>query len=119
VVRPSNHTNFEQKLKKRHADLGLRAGHRVRDLLEAVESVALPKAELRYSWLYQMTHAINTMRRSTRGRRDPWLRACKEGRPVCYTEDVGPTTPSTRSAGWIYRHGVDPADKILSTPRDG
>jgi FdhD protein len=27
----------------------------------ALESVALTKAELRTSWLYQMTHAINTM----------------------------------------------------------
>ena len=103
VVRTEHHTNFEQKLKKRTQTSGCAQGTAFGDLLEAVESVALPKAVLRTSWLYQMTHAINTMP-------SLYLEAgaihgcvlCKEGTPVCYTEDVG-------------RHNVDAADKILYT----
>src|SRR3954454_13776132 len=61
VVRTEHHTNFEQKLKKRTQTSGCAQGTAFGDLLEAIESVDLPKAELRTSWLYQMTHAINTM----------------------------------------------------------
>jgi len=32
VVRTEHHTNFEQKIEEAHADLGLRAGHRVRPI---------------------------------------------------------------------------------------
>ena len=114
VVRTEHHTNFEQKLKKRTQTSGCAQGTAFGDLMEAIESVALPKAELRTSWLYQMTHAINTMP-------SLYLEAgaihgcvlCKEGTPVCYTEDVGRHNAVDKIAGWMFRHSVDPADKIL------
>src|SRR4029079_15758021 len=61
VVRTAHHTNFAAQLKKRTQTSGCAQGTAFGDLLEAVESVALPNAELRTSWLYEMTRAINTM----------------------------------------------------------
>ena len=116
VVRTEHNTNFEQKLKKRTQTSGCAQGTAFGDLMEAIESVVLPKAELRTSWLYQMTHAINTMP-------SLYLEAgaihgcvlCKEGTPVCYTEDVGRHNAVDKIAGWMFQHGVDPADKIMYT----
>jgi len=116
VVRTAHHTNFEQKLKKRTQTSGCAQGTAFGDLLEAVESVALPLAELRTSWLYQMTQTINTMP-------SLYLEAgaihgcvlCKEGEPVCYTEDVGRHNAVDKIAGWMFQHGVEAGDKILYT----
>jgi len=116
VVRTERATDYEQKLKKKVQTSGCAQGTAFGDLMEAIEGVALPKAELRTSWLYQMTHAINTMP-------SLYLEAgaihgcvlCKEGTPVCYTEDVGRHNAVDKIAGWMFQHGVDAADKIMYT----
>src|SRR3989442_10555474 len=60
VVRTKRKTNYEKKLRKKVQTSGCAQGTVFGDLMEALENVTLPKAELRTSWLYGLTHKINT-----------------------------------------------------------
>src|SRR5260370_17489325 len=58
VVRTKRRTNYEKKLKKKGQTSGCAQGTVFGDLMDALENVTLPKAELRTSWLYGLTHKV-------------------------------------------------------------
>ena len=116
VVRTEHGTNFEQKLKKKTLTSGCAQGTAFGDLMESIEDIELPQTLLRTSWIYHMTHEINT-------KPSLYLTAgaihgcvlCFEGMPICYMEDVGRHNAVDKIAGWMFRHGVSAADKIFYT----
>jgi FdhD protein len=116
VVRTKRKTNYEKKLKKKVQTSGCAQGTAFGDLMEALENVSLPKAELRTSWLYKLTHAINTT--PSLYLEAGAIHGCvlaKEDQPLVYMEDVGRHNAVDKIAGWMFKEKVKAADKIFYT----
>src|SRR6476469_1538827 len=116
VVRTKRKTNYEKKLKKKVQTSGCAQGTVFGDLMEALENVTLPKAELRTSWLYALTNKINTT--PSLYLEAGAIHGCvlaREDRPLVYMEDVGRHNAVDKIAGWMFKEKVPAADKIFYT----
>jgi FdhD protein len=116
VVRTKRKTNYEKKLKKKVQTSGCAQGTVFGDLMEALENVTLPRAQLRTSWLYTLTRKINTTPSLylEAGAIHGCVLAVAD-RPLVYMEDVGRHNAVDKIAGWMFKHRVGSADKIFYT----
>lgn len=116
VVRTERATDYEAKLKKKIRTSGCAVGTVFGDLMEKVDGVVLPQAEVRTSWLYALSKRINTTP-------SLYLEAgaihgcvlCQGDRALVYMEDVGRHNAVDKIAGWMFLNGVSAADKLFYT----
>lgn len=116
IVRTVRKTNYEDKLRKKTRTSGCAVGTVFGDMMEGLEGMTLPEAELRTSWLYALAHSINTTP-------SLYLDAgaihgsvlCRQAQPLVYMEDVGRHNAIDKIAGWMVMEGAEASDKILYT----
>ena len=116
VVRTKRATNYEKKLKKKVQTSGCAQGTVFGDLMEMIEDVTLPRTELRTSWLYTLTHKINTT--PSLYLEAGAIHGCvlaHRDQPLIYMEDVGRHNAVDKIAGYMFRHKIAPGDKIFYT----
>jgi FdhD protein len=116
VVRTERETDYEDKLQKRTQTSGCAQGTAFGDLLEAIEDARLPAATMRTSWLYALTHKINTT--PSLYLEAGAIHGCvlaQEDRPLVYMEDVGRHNAVDKIAGWMFQNRIAAHDKIFYT----
>ncbi|WP_114965345.1 formate dehydrogenase accessory sulfurtransferase FdhD [Alkalilacustris brevis] len=116
VVRTRRQTLYEEKVKKKTRTSGCAVGTVFGDMMEGLEGLTLPPAELRTSWLYALARQINTTPSLylTAGAIHGTV-LCQADKPLIYMEDVGRHNAVDKIAGFMFRHTIPPGDKILYT----
>ncbi|KAF0231388.1 MAG: FdhD [Beijerinckiaceae bacterium] len=116
VVRTATETNFEEKLKKKIMTSGCAQGTIFGDLMDIIENARLPPTPVRTSSLYALSHKINQT--PSLYLESGAIHGCilaEADRPLVYLEDVGRHNAVDKIAGYMQKHGVDPANKIFYT----
>jgi FdhD protein len=116
VVRTERQTDYEEKLRRKTRTSGCAVGTVFGDMMEGLEGLRLPAAQVRTSHLYALAREINTTP-------SLYLEAgaihgtvlCRGDRPLVYMEDVGRHNAVDKIAGWMALEGVGAADKLLYT----
>ncbi len=117
VVRTDTQTDYESRLQKKVRTSGCAQGTVFGDVMDSFGEARLPPdARLKTSWLYALTHKINTAP-------SLYLEAgaihgcvlCRGDEPLVYMEDVGRHNAVDKIAGWMHVNRVSPVDKIFYT----
>jgi FdhD protein len=117
VVRTRRQTDFEEKLRKKTQTSGCAQGTVFGDLMEEFDQVRLnPDAQVKTSWLYQLTKKINTA--PSLYLKAGAIHGCvlaHEDKPLVYMEDVGRHNAVDKIAGYMFLERIAPDDKIFYT----
>ncbi|MEC9454132.1 MAG: formate dehydrogenase accessory sulfurtransferase FdhD [Pseudomonadota bacterium] len=117
VVRTERKTDYEKKLRKKTLTSGCAQGTVFGDLMDHIDSVQLPKdAVLKTSWLYALSHKINTQPSLylTAGAIHGCV-LCEADHPLIYMEDVGRHNAIDKIAGYMFRNKVSLDGKMFYT----
>ena len=117
VVRTKRKTNYEEKLKKKTLTSGCAQGTVFGDVMEKFEDIELPsKVVIKTSWLFDLVKEVNTQ--PSLYLEAGAIHGCvlaDQDRIILYMEDVGRHNAIDKVAGYMFKHGINGANKFFYT----